>query len=128
MAPQVAALDPLGEIDLLLSRQQTDLADAVQEQLQTVRRRLRLEIQRSLAAGALLGRTLDVQTRGSGWVDLLDQLDSIALEEAVQLLDVGFLKAEISDRGHDLSVREHADLQPAGDQTLDLFKLLKIRH
>ena len=86
-----------------------------------------LKIQWSLAAGALLGRALDVQTRGSGWIDLLDQLDFTALEEAVQLLDVGFLKAEISDRGHDLGVREHADLQPAGDQTLDLFKLLKIR-
>ena len=52
---------------------------------------------------------------------------STALEQAVQLLDVGFLKAELGRGGRDLGVREHADLQAASDQTLDLFKLLKFR-
>jgi hypothetical protein len=46
----------------------------------------------------------------------------------VQLLDVGFLEAELGRGGRDLGVREHADLQPARDQTLDLFKLLQIRY
>ena len=63
-----------------------------------------------------------------GRVDLLDQLDFTALEQAVQLLDVGFLKAELGCGGRDLGVREHADLQPASDQTLDLFQLLKFRY
>ena len=64
----------------------------------------------------------------SGWVDFLDQLDFAALEEAVQLLDVGFVEAELGCGGRDLGVCEHADLQPARDQTLDLVKLLKFRY
>ena len=46
----------------------------------------------------------------------------------MQLLDVGFLKAELGRGGRDLDVREHADLQPARDQTLDLFQLLQFRY
>ena len=53
---------------------------------------------------------------------------SRVLEEAVQLLDVGFVEAELGRGGRDLGVCEHADLQPARDQTLDLFKLLKFRY
>jgi hypothetical protein len=125
---EIAALDPLGEIDLLLSAQQPHLADVLEEQLQRVGSPLRLEIQRSPAAGALLGRALNVQARRSGWVDFLDQLDSRALEEAVQLLDVGFVETELGRGGLDLGVCEHADLLAACDQTLDLFKLLKFRY
>ena len=76
----------------------------------------------------LLGRALDAQARRGGRVDLLDQLDLTALEQAVQLLDVGFVEAELGRGGRDLGVREHADLLPASDQTLDLFKLLKFRY
>ena len=72
--------------------------------------------------------TLDGQARCGGWVDFLDQLDFGALEEAVQLLDVCFVEAELGRGGRDLGVCEHADLLPASDQTLDLFKLLKIRY
>ena len=125
---QVTALDPFGEIDLLLRRQQPHLADVLQEQLKRIGRHLRLEIQRSLAAGALLGRTLVISRCRERRVDLLDQLDLSPLQEAVQLLDVGFVEVELGRGGRDLGVREHADLQAAGDQTLDLFKLLKIRN
>ena len=125
---QVPPPDPLGELNLLLGAQQPHPADALEEQLQTVGRPLRLEIQRSLAAGALLGRALDDQARRSGRIALLDQLDLTALEQAVQLLDVSFLKAKLGRGGRDLGVRQHADLQPACDQTLDLFQLLKIRY
>ena len=99
----------------------------LRKQLQAVGRPLRLEIQRSLAAGALLRRALDVQARRSGWVDFLDQLDFRALEQAVQLLDVGFVEAELGRGDRDLGVCEHADLQPASDQTPDLFELLEFR-
>ncbi len=75
-----------------------------------------------------VGRALDVQARRSGWVDFLDQLDFSPLEEAVQLLDVGFVEAELGRGGRDLGVREHADPLAACDQTLDLFKLLKFRY
>ena len=60
-------------------------------------------------------------------IDLLDQLDLAALKDAVQLLDVGVLEVELGSGGRDLGVREHADLKPACDQALDLFKLPKIR-
>jgi hypothetical protein len=120
-AARGTAFDPLGEINLLLSAQQTHLADLLQEQLQTVGSPLRLEIRRRLAAGALLGRTLDHKAGRGGWVDFLDQLDFTALEQAVQLLDVGFLEAELGRRGRDLGVCEHTDLQRADDQTLDLL-------
>jgi hypothetical protein len=43
----------------------------------------------------------------------------------MQLLDVGFVEAELGGGGRDLGVREHADLPAACEQTLDLFKLLK---
>ena len=61
-------------------------------------------------------------------IDLLDQLDLAALEQVVQLLDVGFVEVELGRGGRDLGVCEHADLLPASDQTLDLFKLLKFRY
>jgi hypothetical protein len=77
-------------------------------------------------AGARLGGALDAHARRSGRIDLLDQLDLAALEQAMQLLDVGVLKAELGRDDRDLGVCEHADLQPARDQNPDLFKLLKI--
>jgi hypothetical protein len=76
----------------------------------------------------LLGGALDIQTRCSSWVDVLDQLDFGVLEEVVQLPDVSFLEAKLRRGGRDLGVCEHADLQPAGDQTLDLFQFLKFRN
>ena len=80
-----------------------------------------------LAAATLLGRTLYLRCRERR-VDFLDELDLSPLQESVQLLDVGFVEVKLGRGGRDLGVREHADLQPAGDQTLDLFKLLKIRN
>ena len=45
----------------------------------------------------------------------------------MQLLDVGLVDVELGRGGRDLGVCEHADVQSACDQTLDLFKLLKFR-
>jgi len=122
-----APLDPLGQINLVLSRQQPHLPDPLQEQLQTVRRSLRLKIQRSLSAGAQGGRAFDDQAFRGGRIDLLDQLNLAALKDPAQLLDVGVLEAKLGRGTHDLGVREHPDLQPAGDQTPDLVQLLEIR-
>ena len=52
---------------------------------------------------------------------------SQCFEQVVQLLDVGVLEAELGRGGRNLGVRDHADLQPASDQRLDLFQLLKFR-
>ena len=62
---EVAALDALGEIDLLLRGEQADLADVLQEQLQGVGRHVRLEVERGLrlAPPALVGRALDLRWR-----------------------------------------------------------------
>jgi hypothetical protein len=46
----------------------------------------------------------------------------------VQLLDLGFVEADLGRGGRDLGVCEQAELLAACDQTLDLFKLLKFRY
>jgi hypothetical protein len=55
-------------------------------------------------AGPLLGRALDDQARRRGRIDFLDQFKFAALEQAVLLLDVAFLEAEIGRGGRDLGV------------------------
>ena len=92
---EVAALDALGEVDLLLGGEQADLADVLQEQLKGVGRHVRLEVERRLrlAAAALVRRALYLPG-GEGRVDLLDELDLGLLEEAVQLLDVGLVEVD----------------------------------
>src|SRR3954447_15009376 len=124
---QVAALDLAREVDLLLGREQPDLADVLEEQLEAVRGHVRLEVDRrlGLAAPALVRRTLDLR-RGDGGVDLLDDLDLGLLEEAVELLDVRLVEVDLGDGGLDLGERQDAHLLPLQEQSLDLFELLQI--
>ena len=84
-----------------------------------VQRRLRL------APRALVGRALDLVGGGGRRVDLLDELDLCALEEAVQLLDVGLVEIDLGDRRGDLGEREDADLLALGQEALDLFEFLQ---
>src|SRR3954468_24813912 len=123
---EVASLDALGEIDLLLRREQTDLADVLQEQLKGIGRHVgpKVQLGLGLAPLALVRGPLDLLLDGRGRIDVLDQLDLRLLEEAVQLFDVGLVEVELGDRVRDLGVREHADLLPLGNQALDLFELL----
>ena len=51
-----------------------------------------------------------------------------ALEEAVELLDVGFIQIELGHCPGDLRVGEHAELLAAVDEALDLFEFLQIRY
>ena len=78
-----------------------------------------------LAPAAPVGRALDLRSGGCRRVDVLDELDLGPLEEAVKLLDVGFVHVELGDRALNLGVAEHADLLALGEQSLDLFELLK---
>ena len=96
---EVAALDALGEVDLLLRGQQAHLADVLEEELQRVGRHVRLEVERRvrLAPAALVRRALHLRRRRGRRVDVLDELDLGALEEAVQLLEVGLVHVELGD-------------------------------
>src|SRR3954454_18862357 len=126
---EVAALDALGEVDLLLRGQQPHLPDVLQEELERVGRHVRPQVQRGLdlrAAAALVGRALDVG-RGGRRVDLLDELDLGLLEVAAQLLHVRFVEVQLGDGGGDLVVGEHAERLAPRDQGLDLFELLQFR-
>ena len=97
---EVAALDALGEVDLLLRGEQPDLADVLQEQLQRVGGHVRPQVERRLRlapASTLVRSALDLGGR-DGRVDVLDELDLGPLEEAVELLDVALVEVELRDR------------------------------
>src|SRR3954449_5474291 len=126
---EVAALDAAREVDLLLRREQADLADVLEEQLQAVRRHVRPQVQRRvlLAAAALVDRALLLRG-GHGRVDLLDELDLGPLEEAVELLHVRLVHVELGDRGGDLGEGEHTHRLPLEEQPLHLFEFLQINY
>jgi len=63
-----------------------------------------------------------------GRIDFLDELDLGPLQEAVQLLDVGLIEVKLGNRRRDIGVREHTELLPAIDETLDLFEFLQFRY
>jgi hypothetical protein len=125
---EVAALDAAGEVDFLLRREQAHLADVLEEQLEAVRRHVRLEVERRLlATPALVRRALDLRRLERG-VDFLDQLDLGALQVAVQLFDVGLVEVDLRDRRGDLGEREHTHLLPLQEQALDFFEFLEVNY
>ena len=84
----VAALDPLGELDLLGGGEQRVASDLAEEELQRVRRRLDARI--------------EVARRGGGFLDGLlglglDDLDPALFELAIEQLDVSGLELEQID-------------------------------
>ena len=74
----------------------------------------------------LIRGALGRRCRGQRRVELLDELDLHALEEAVELFDVRLVEIQLADRPGNLAVRQNTELLPAIDQRLDLIKLLKI--
>ena len=112
----------------MLGGEQPHPADALHEQLKGIGGHVGLEVERDLglAPTTVFRDTVHLRRRERG-IDLFDELDLGPIEEAVQLLDVGFVEIELGRGGLDLGVCEHADLPAARDQTLDLFKLLKFR-
>src|SRR3954465_9571407 len=125
---EVAALDALGQIDLLLRREEPDLADVLQEQLERVGRHVRAQIQRGLLgpAAALVRRALDLVAGSGGRIDLFDQLDLLRLEERGELLEIGLVEVQLRCGLLDLGVGEHAELLSLGQQALDLFEFLQL--
>jgi hypothetical protein len=127
---EVAALDAAREVDLLLGGEQPDLADVLQEQLKGVGGHVRLEVDRrlGLAPASLVRRALHGVRRGGSGIDLLDQLDLRALEEAVELLDVGLVEVDLGDRGRHFGEGQDPHLLPLEEQTLHLFEFLQLHY
>src|SRR5687768_5926284 len=95
---EVAALDALREIDLLLRGEEPHLADVLQEQLKGVGGHVRLEVDRGLLAPAA---AVDGALHHRGGVRrvVLDELDLGLLEVAVELLDVALVELNFGKRG-----------------------------
>src|SRR3954465_5257446 len=128
---EIAALDALGEVDLLLSREQAHLADVLQEELKGVGRHVRLQVDRRLrlSAPALAVRgALDLGRGDGGRIDLLDKLDLRLLEEPVQILDVGLVEIDLGERPGDLRVGQHARRRALGDEELYLLEFLQFHY
>ena len=125
---EVAALDALGEIDLLLRREQPDLADVLQEQLKGVGGHVGLQVDRGLGLppAAAVDRALDLG-RGMGGI-VLDELDLRLLEVSVQLLDVALVELHLGERSGDLREGQRSSLLALRDEELDLFKLLQFSY
>ena len=119
------SLDPLRQRELLRPRQQRDLADALEEELESVGGRVRREVERRRG---LPGLGLVAASRRSGLLrrGVIDQLDLAPLEEAVQLLDVGLVEVELGDCRRYLTIGQRAELPAAGDQRPDLFEFCKL--
>ena len=118
------SLDPLRQRKLLRSRKQRDLADALEEELKGVGRRVRREVARRGLPGASL---VAASCRGGLlWRGVIDQLDLAPLEEAVQLLDVPLVEVELGDRRRYLTIGQRAALLAACDQRPYLFEFCKL--
>src|SRR5436190_11374025 len=106
----LAALDPLGQLDLLRGGQQVDLADVLQEELQRV--------------GAYLARLLDL----AHWLfGPVEDLDVQLLQRVVHLVDLRGIELELGQRERDLLGAERAGLAPALHQTSRFVGLEHLR-
>ena len=80
-----------------------------------------------LRRAALVGGALEVGRRDRR-VELLDELDLSALEEAVKLLDIRLVEVELRNRAGDLGVGQDAQLLTARYEAFDLFEFLQVRY
>jgi hypothetical protein len=101
----VPALDPLREVDLLVSGQQRHLADLTQVEAQRVERRLDGEIE--LRALLLLGQRRLLVRRVLVLLPF-DQLDRVVDEVRVEVLDLLFAEVDFLEPGDDLVVGEES--------------------
>ena len=102
LAGVIAALDALGELDLLCRREEGDLADVLEEELE----RIRGDLPR-------LGLEFDLRRV----VGVVDDLDVELLERRVELVQLHGLEIVAEGEG-DLLVREEARLLPLAHERL----------
>jgi len=87
----LAALDALRELDFLRGREQLDLADVLEEELQRVRRDLARRLSRPLFLLV---------------VSVVHDLDVQLLERVVELVDLRRVELELAERSRDLFAAE----------------------
>ena len=122
----VAALDPLGQVDLLVGGQQRHLADLAQVEAQRVERGLDREVElrrRLLVLGErrlLVGRRLVLLA--------LDQLDRVVDEIRVEVLDLLLRQLDLVEPGDDLVVSEEPFFLPLLDELVELLYLWRERY
>src|SRR4029453_17733354 len=115
--------------DFLGGGEQPDLADVLEEELQGIGGHVRLQVERLLArATALAVGPLGLGGRPLRRAEVLDQLDAVLLEVAVEVPDVGLVELHLGDGAGDVAEGQHAELLALGDQRLYLFKLLNLRY
>ena len=126
---QVAALDPLGQRDLALGREQLHAADRAQVEPQRVQARLDREVDLGLArrVRALLARLLGA-LEAAALADrrpavLADHVDALVLQVRVELGDLLLGDLDLLQRGGDLREGEEALLLALRDQWTELFDL-----
>ena len=117
---EVAALDALGEVDLLLRGEQPDLADVLEEQLKGVRRHVRAEGRSApwlAPAGACRARARRRWRRPcAGSISSTSSISELSKKAWSSSTSASSRSSSAHGRG-DLGEREHADLlalAPAG--------------
>src|SRR6266566_8277658 len=113
----VAALDALGEVDLLIGGQERHLPDLAQVEPQRVERRLDREVE--LRRLDLLGQRLLMRQRLVLFA--LDELDAVVDQVGGEVLQLLLAELELVDPGDDLVVGEEALLFPGLDELLQLL-------
>jgi len=98
----VAALDALGQLDLLRGGEERHLADVLQEQLEGV------------------GRDLGIGTELAFDFVRVDDLDLRVVESGVELVELSRLETELVERQRNLVRVETAGLEAALEQALRL--------
>ena len=114
----------LGELDLLLGREQGNPAHVLEEELESVRAGVGLEVQLARRTVRGLG---DLRQALAG-LGLLEQLDADLVEVAVQVLGRALVEGHALDRLRDLVDAQEALLLTTGQESLDLLQLDHLTH
>src|SRR3954454_6487868 len=130
LSGHVAALDALGEVDLLLRRQERHAPDRAQVEAQRVEARLDREVDlrllRRLAAGLLarLGGRLDLVHLGGRRLAVgADHVDALLVQVLMELLDLLLGDLDLLEGGRDLLEGERTALLAFGDQLTEVVHL-----
>ncbi len=118
----VAALDPLGQLDLLLGRQQLHPADRAQVEAQRVQARLDGEVELGL-----LRRPIPLRLLVGGQPVLADDVDPLLDQVRVQALHLLLGDLHLLERGGDLLERQVALLLALGNERLQLLGVRRTR-